>query len=285
MRDKKITVSLITLVFLILTLPIATILVQRRVIKPRAAELPSPIFFAPAEGEHEVGEDFTVNIALNTEDTPVDGLDVFVEAINLDIKNASKATLPENLFFIKDPEIVESRVSFSILANPSDRFKNNETANLVSLTLSGKAYCCEALLTFNRDFTIVASLGENIVGGPKDGVFNIKSPEGVINPEFTSPETIVSQVNQPMIYTAEATNPNNGTLIFTYYNLPDWLVAEGATITGTPLTTGSFTIGIIAEDGKGGSACHTLTIQVVDETSIIISGVVVDPIGHNYLAD
>lgn len=280
-KNKKTTISLITLLCLVITLPIGVILVGRKVIMPKAVELPSPIFFAPAEGEHPVGEEFTVNIALNTENALVDGLDVFIEAINLDIKNASKATLPSNLFFIKDPNISRNRVSFSILSDPNNRFKNNEATSLVSLTLVGKAYCTKASLTFNKDFTIVASQGKNIVGNPKDGKYNVKSPEGVTNPQFTSTDSITVQVNQPMIYTATATNPNNGTLVFTYYNLPDWLVADGATINGTPTATGTFTVGVIVEDGKGGSACLILTISVVNQQPIEISNVEVETVSYN----
>ena len=281
MKDKKTILSLITLCFLILVIPIATILVQRRVVRPKAAELPSPIFFAPDSGEHDVGEEFTVNIALNTEGALVDGLDVLVGGINLDIKTVSKATLPENLFFIKDPEIVGSQVSFSILADPNNRFANNETQTLVSLTVSGKAHCAEAKLIFDKNFTIIASEGKNILGSPKEAIFNIKSPEGVTNPEFTSPGSVTAQVGQPFSYTATATNPNNGTLSFTYYNLPDWLTAEGATITGTPINTGTFEVGIIVEDGKEGSGCLTLTITIVDKQPIEISQVAVSSVSYN----
>ena len=280
-KDKKNFISLITLLSLLVIIPIGAILVQRRVARPRAAELPSPIFFAPDSGKHNVGEEFTVNIALNTEDTLIDGLDVLIEGINLDIKSVAKADLPENLSFVKEPEISENRVSFSILADPNNRFKNNEAQTLVSLTISGKAYCAKAKLIFNKDFTVIASQGKNILGNPKEAVFDIQSPEGIINPEFTSPDSLTAWVNQPLIYTATATNPNNGTLTFTYYNLPDWLTAEGATIKGTPINTGVFEIGIIVEDGKGGSGCHNLTIEVVDEREIKISNVKVDPISYD----
>ena len=228
-----------------------------------------------------MGEEFTVNIALNTENALVDGLDVFVEAVNLEIKNASKVDLPSNLFFIKDPKVVGDRVVFSILANSEDRFENNEAQSLVSLTLSGRAYCADTLLIFNEDFSVVASQGKNILGSPKDASFNIKSPEGMENPEFTSPSSVFAQVDQPFSYTAAASNPNDGTLVYTYSNLPDWLVADGATINGTPIVTGTFTIGVIVEDKKGGSACLTLTVSTVNQQPIEISSVEVETVSYN----
>jgi len=281
MRGKKTIISLIILLFLMAVIPLGVILVQRRVIRPRAAELPSPLFFAPDGADHNVGEEFTVNIALNTEGTLVDGLDVLVGAINLDVKGATKADLPENLSFVKEPEISTGRVSFSILADPTTRFANSQAQTLVSLTLSGKAHCTKAKLIFDKNFTIVAAQGKNILGNPKEAVFNIKSPEGVTNPEFTSPESTTAQVDQPMVYTATATNPNNGSLSFTYYNLPDWLTAEGPTLTGTPINTGVFEVGIIVEDGKGGSACLNLKIEVIDEREIKISAVGAGPVAYN----
>lgn len=278
-RDKTRS-SLILLLFLIVSLPLGVVLVGRKIGLPRAVELPSPIFFAPDSGSHEVGEEFTVNVALNTEEVTIDGLDVFIEAVNLDIKGASKADLPSNLFFIKNPVVSGSRVSFSVLSDPINRFKNNEARTLVSLTVLGKAHCAESKLSFNPDLSVVASVGENILGNPQEASFDIQSPSGITNPEFTSPSSATAPINQPFSYTATATNPNNGTLVYTYSNLPSWLVAEGATISGTPTASGTFTVGIIVEDGRGGSACLTLAIEVIDQEAIEISWVTALPVSH-----
>jgi hypothetical protein len=258
------------LVFLILTLPLSVFLVGQRWLLPRAVGLPSPIIFGPTSGEFPVGATFSAKISLNTEGQPIEGLDLVVVAHNLEI-SAQKSLLPNNLFYQKEPEIFKGILKLSVLSKPEGSFSNNTPLDLVNLTLRGRVSCQNASLTVDKNLSVVAAGGQNMLGEPVIPKFTIQTPAGIINPAFTSPATAPAVLNQDFLYTATATNPNNGTLAFSFYNLPDFLTANGPNLSGKPDKAGSFTIDAEVIDNKGGSACQALNLTVYDPAPIEIS--------------
>lgn len=261
--------SLISLAIVTLVLPLAIFLVGQKWLLPRAAGLPSPIIFTPTAGEFPVEATFSAKISLNTEGKPIEGLDLVIVAHNLEI-SAQKTLLPKNLFYQKEPEVFKNILKLSILAKPETSFSNTAPLDLVTLNLKGRVSCQNANLAVDKNLSVVASLGQNVMGEPVNPKFTITTPSGITNPAFTSPVTASAVLNQDFSYTAAAANPNNGVLNFSFYNLPDFLTADGANISGKPDKTGNFTIDMEVVDGKGGSACQTLNLTVYDPTPIQI---------------
>jgi hypothetical protein len=262
---KKDILTIVFLVLLILTLPLAVILVKQRWLPKKAAVLHSPIMFTPTAGEFPVGQSFTVSLMLNTENRSVDGLDLVITVHNLEM-TVEKRTLPENLVWQKEPEVFRGILKFSILALPGQPFANNVPLPLVNLNLRGRVSCQNATLITDKNLSVVASSGQNILGEPGIPKFTIQTPAGITNPTFTSSATVSAILNQDFTYTATATNPNNGVLDFRFYHLPDFLTASGPNLSGKPDRTGDFTIDMETTDGKGGSACATLNLTVLDPT-------------------
>lgn len=274
------TISLFSLSLIAVTIPIGVTILKRGYQFPHAAEAVSPVYFAPASGDHRVGEPFLVRVNLNTQGRQVDGLDLLINGVNLEV-TGQRVTLPTKLHYQFGPENILNQVLTSALADPATGFTNTSGEAILELSVKGLAYCTESRLTINREFSVVASQGQNIIDQPGDAVFSISSPPGVVNPVFTSPREVETQVNEPFVYLATATNPNGANLAFSYSNLPDWLVAIGPKISGRPTRTGVNSVGIIVTDERGGSACATLKITVVDRSEIIISNVQASPVTYD----
>jgi len=263
---KNRNLSILILILIILTLPLVIFLAKQKWLLPKAAILPSPIVFTPTTGEFPLDQAFTVNLMLNTENRLIDGLDLVITAHNLEM-TAEAQTLPEELTWQKEPEVFQNTLKFSILAPPAQPFtNNNEPLPLVNLNLRGRVSCQNAQLKVDKNFSVVATSGQNILGEPVEPRLTIKTPEGITNPAFTSPTTTQAILNQDFFYTATATNPTNGILDFKFYHLPDFLTSQGPNLSGKPDKTGNFTIDMEVTDGKGGSACATLNLTVVDLT-------------------
>ena len=264
MKDENFLATII-LIFLILALPLAVFLVRKQWIVKKAAELPSPIIFSLTEGEFAVNETFTVNLLLNTKEQPIEGLDLVVDAHNLEME-VEPASLPEGLTWQKEPEVFKGTLKMSILTQSGQSFSNNELEPLVNLNLRGRVYCQTAGLTVDKNFSVVAANGQNILGELLEPSFTLQTPAGITNPEFTSPAETEAVSNQEFFYTATATNPNNGALEFAFYHLPDFLTANGSILSGTPTEAGEYQIDIEVIDGQGGSACAVLDLTVSDST-------------------
>lgn len=277
MKNKVKITTLISLLIITLSIPASVRLLLRGYQFPRAEEAESPISFAPSSGTHRVGEAFIVKVNLNTHDRRVDALDLLINGVSLEV-TGFQTSLPSSLHYIFGPENLFNKVLTSIVADPVNGFSNTSNQTVLELSVKGLAYCAESRLTLDPQFSIVASQGENIIGTPEDAVFNIEAPPGVLNPEFTSPPEAEAQLDQPFYYRAEATNPNNTYLNFQYSNLPDWLVANGPEISGIPYQIGTFLVGIIVSDNKGGSACMNLTLTVVNQEELAISEVRAAPV-------
>jgi hypothetical protein len=83
-------------------------------------------------------------------------------------------------------------------------------------------------------------------------------------PVITSPSQATATEDDPFTYIASATDSDDdaGSISFTFTNLPVWLAADGATLTGTPGEgdgSGSFTI--TADDGH--TVNNTATLEVI----------------------
>ncbi len=279
---KKLTAIINTAVLSViaLTIPVGVKLLERGYRFPRAQAAPQYIYFSPDTGTHRVGEPFIVQVMINTEGERIDGLDLALRGVNLEIVG-EVTPLPIELDRVYGPDSVLNNVYSSILADASSGFSNNENLALMELSVKGLAHCAESRITLNPDLSVVAANGRNVLNAIPDAVYNIETPPDVLNPRFTSSSNIESQVGETFYYKAEATNPNNTYLDFQYSNVPDWLTANGPELRGVPPATGVYELGVIVSDSAGGSACMTLTITVVDLRPIEISNIVVAPITHD----
>lgn len=275
----KITILAALIFFLLITIPIATFLVSLKWVLPEAAQLPSPLIFSPTQGTFPVNHSFAITVFVNTEGQPIDGVDLAIEAHNLNI-GFERLTLPNGLSYQKEPEILQNTVKFSLLTLPGQPFTNNEPQALINLLVSARVHCANARLAINPELSVVASAGHNILGSPVEPQFTITTPGGITNPEFTSPTETIALLNQNFTYTATATNPNQGVLEFSFFHLPNFLTASGSRLSGTPDQVGDYTIDMEVVDGKGGSACARLKLIVTNDAPIEISNIRSSP-SHN----
>jgi hypothetical protein len=280
MMKKAKLITTASFLFVAMSIPFSVQLLLRGYQFPRAQEAESPVSFSPPGGTQRAGEPFIVQVKLNTGGQAIDGLDLLIHGVNLDI-SGRPVKLPSSLSYQYGPENVLNRVLTSMLANPTTGFRNDSGQTILELSVKGVASCAESRLTFDPQFSVVASQGKNIIGSPEDAVFNIETPPGVLNPEFTSPAEAEAEIGQLFVYRAETTNPNNTFLNFQYSGLPDWLVANGPEIRGIPDRTGTFSVGITVADNRGGSACANLIIKVNDPSPLAVTDIRVEPIAFD----
>ena len=138
-------------------------------------------------------------------------------------------------------------------------------SNLPSwLTANGATVSGTPTTTGSVQFTVIAT---NTAGQTTKTVTIIKLQTSEI-PNITSSNTVSATVGQVFYYTATATGTPAPTISFS--NLPSWLTANGATVSGTPTTTGSVQFTVIATN-VAGQATKTVTVTELQTPGITSS--------------
>jgi hypothetical protein len=88
-------------------------------------------------------------------------------------------------------------------------------------------------------------------------------------PEITSGANTTAIVDLPFSYTASAEDPDHDIIKFVYSGLPEWLVADGSSVHGTPESTGTYQFHLTAEDIEGESDRITVGIEVRSNASLL----------------
>jgi hypothetical protein len=83
-------------------------------------------------------------------------------------------------------------------------------------------------------------------------------------PQITSPAITTAHAEEPFMYLADADDPDDDPVIFTFQGLPAWLTASGSTAGGTPASAAdSCRFTLIANDSHGGADSLEVTVDVL----------------------
>ena len=199
---------------------------------------------------------------------------------------------------VNDPPVITSAtavtatedVSFTYTATATD--PENSTVNF----------------TFSNYPNWLTPSGNQISGTPVEGTpntsFTVTASDGSLTDQITVNVTVQAVNDPPVItsatsasatehvlftYTATATDPENGTVNFTFTNYPAWLTPSGSQISGTPGEgDGNTSFTVTASDGSlTDQITVNVTVQAVNDPPVITSATAVtatEDVPFNYTA-
>ena len=245
---------------------------------------------SPASGTYTTGEEFTLQILLNTEGEAVDGVDIrhlnynsaLLEVQDENTSQSGVQVLPGSLLAntpANTVDTVNGRVSFSQVTSGGSSYSN--TAGQVLATIRFRV-----LDTGSDTLTLTATPGvttdtnvaradTDILTGTQSASFSFTAPQDTSNPSIsiTSPTSASTHSTQTSSITLGGTASDNvGVTSIAWENLTTGASGNGSGTTSwtTPAITlnqGTNNITVTATDAAGNSASDSISVTYTPQTN------------------
>jgi hypothetical protein len=238
---------------------------------------------SPASGTYTTGEEFTLQILLNTEGEAVDGVDIrhlnynpaLLEVQDDNTSQSGVQVLPGSLFAntpANTVDTVNGRVSFSQVTSGGSSYSNTTNQVLASIRFrvldTGSATLTLTAAPGVTTDTNVARADTDILTSTQSASFSFTAPQDTSNPSIsiTSPTSASTHSTQTSNITLGGTASDNvGVTSIAWENLTTGASGNGSGTTSwtTPAITlnqGTNNITVTATDAAGNSASDSISV-------------------------